>query len=44
MQNKSSDIVGKIQYTPNDSFELNYNFSADNNLDTSNYNFLEAKF
>ena len=43
MQNKSSDIVGQIQFTPNNNFELKYDFSADNNLDTMNYNFLETK-
>ncbi len=43
LQNKSSDIVGQIQYTPNDNFELNYNFSADNNLDATNYSLIEAK-
>jgi LPS-assembly protein len=43
MQNKSSDIVGQIIFTPNDIFEIDYNYSADNNLDTMNYNFLETK-
>ena len=43
MQNKSSDIVGKISFKPNDNFNLNYNYSADNSLDTVNYNFLETK-
>jgi LPS-assembly protein len=43
MQNKSSDIVGQIVFSPNDFFEIDYNYSADNNLDTVNYNFLESK-
>ena len=43
MQGKSSDIVGNITYSPNNNFDLNYNYSADNNLDTMNYNFVEAK-
>tara|TARA_B100001057_G_scaffold181109_1_gene181821 strand:- start:942 stop:3332 length:2391 start_codon:yes stop_codon:yes gene_type:complete len=43
MQSKSSDVVGRIELNPNDFFELNYDFSADNNLDTMNYNFAEAK-
>ena len=43
MQNKSSDIVGNISYTPNNILEFNYDFSADNNFDTMNYNYLEAK-
>ena len=44
MQTKSSDIVGNIVYTPSQNIEFSYNYSADNNLDTMNYNFLEAKF
>ena len=44
MQSKSSDIVGKITYTPNNLLSFNYNYSADNNLDTMNYNFVEAEF
>ena len=43
MQNKSSDIVGNISYTPNDNLEFNYDYSADNHLNTMNYNFVEAK-
>ena len=43
MQSKSSDIVGNINFSPSSNFDLNYNYSADNNLDTMNYNFLEAK-
>ena len=44
MQSKRSDIVGKIGFNPSKNFEINYNFSADNNLDGMNYNFLESKF
>ena len=36
MQNKSSDIVGIIDFNPSDNLKLNYEFSADNNLDTMN--------
>ena len=43
MQTKSSDIVGEILYNPNDYLEFNYNFSADNNLDTMNYNLVNSK-
>ena len=43
MQSKSSDVVGEISYMPNSNFEINYNFSADNSLDTINYNFLEVR-
>ena len=45
MNTKSSDIVGNINLFPsNKNFELNYNFSADNNLDTVNYNKIETTF
>ena len=43
MQTKSSDIVGEILYNPSDFIEFNYNFSADNNLDTVNYNLVNSK-
>jgi len=43
MRNKSSDIVGEIIFTPNNIFDVNYNYSADNNLDTMNYNSIETK-
>ena len=36
MQNKSSDIVGKFYYNLSENFNINYDFSADNNLDTIN--------
>ena len=36
MQNKSSDIVGIIDLNPSENLKLNYEFSADNNLDTMN--------
>ena len=44
MQNKRSDIVGKIGFNPSKNFEINYNFSADNNFDEVNYSFIESKF
>ena len=36
LQNKSSDLLGALKIKPNENFNLNYNFSADNNLDTIN--------
>ena len=42
--NKSSDIVGHIQFSPNNFFSSNYQFSLDNNLDVLKYNSLDAKF
>ncbi len=44
MHNKRSDIIGKLEFKPYENFEINYDFSADNDLDTMNYNFLESKF
>ena len=43
MQNKTSDVIGNLSFFPNEYFKLNYDFSADNNFDTMNYNKLETK-
>ena len=43
MQNKSSDLIGIIEFNQSDDFELNYEFSADNNLDTINSSKIDAK-
>jgi len=43
MQNKSSDIVGNLNFQPNSNFKINYDFSADNNLDTINYTKIETQ-
>ena len=42
MQNKASDVVGKFYLNPSDKFNLNYDFSADNNLDTINSSKIET--
>ena len=44
MNNERSDFIGQMEFKPYENFEINYNFSADNNLDTMNYTFLESKF
>ena len=36
LQNKSSDLLGALKIKPNENFNLSYDFSADNNLDTIN--------
>ena len=41
---KSSDIVGHIELSPNNFFKSNYSFSLDNNLDVLKYNSLDAQF
>ncbi len=40
--NKSSDIVGELKINPNKYINFNYNFSLDNNLETSNYNLAKS--
>ena len=44
MQNKSSDIVGNFNFQPNNNLKINYDFSADNNLETMNYTKIETEF
>ena len=39
---KTSDIVGNVKFVPNKNFNIDYNFSLDNNLDTSNYDSIIA--
>ena len=41
---KSSDIVGNAKFSPNKYFNINYDFSLDNNLDTSNYDSIKSTF
>ena len=36
MQNKSSDVIGLVDFNLSENLKLNYEFSADNNLDTMN--------
>ena len=43
MQTKSSDIVGNFDFKPNDKFNINYDFSFDNNLETVNYTKIETQ-
>ncbi|MDA9604203.1 hypothetical protein N9S39_00650 [Candidatus Pelagibacter sp.] len=42
MRTKSSDVVGGIKITPNNYFDFSYDFSLDNNLDTSNYSMAKS--
>jgi len=42
--NKTSDIVGSLNYSPNDIFKIDYDFSLDNNLTQNNYQLLGAEF
>ena len=43
MRNKSSDLVGNFGLNLNEMFDINYNFSADNNFESMNYNKLETE-
>ena len=42
MDQKRSDIIGAIDFNPNNFLNLQYNFSADNNLKSSNYDFIKS--
>jgi LPS-assembly protein len=41
--NKTSDIVGGLDFNPTDILKVNYNFSIDNNLDNKNYELLSSE-
>ena len=42
MNTKSSDLIGGIQFTPNNYINFDYDFSLDNNLKGSNYNMTKS--
>jgi len=42
--NKTSDILGELNYSPNNFFKINYKFSQDQNLKDTNYQMLENEF
>ena len=42
INNKSSDIIGSLNFKPNSNFNLDYNFSLDNDLNSTNYNLIKA--
>tara|TARA_B100000787_G_scaffold37275_1_gene26234 strand:- start:234 stop:935 length:702 start_codon:yes stop_codon:yes gene_type:complete len=44
LNKKKSNIFGEINYQPSEIFSLNYNFSVKNNLDTFEYNSIDAEF
>ncbi len=41
---KTSDIVGDINYSPNDHLKFNYDFALDNNLKDNNYELISSEF
>ncbi len=44
LNQKSSDIVGEILFKPKDFLDLKYDFSLDNDMETFNYNLVDATF
>ena len=42
--NEVSDLIGNLKYSPTTNFNLNYSFSVDNNLNDTNYDFVETNF
>ena len=42
LNNKYSDIIGKVKFDLFDNLNFEYDFMLDNNLDKTNYNYLEA--
>ena len=44
LNRKSSNIVGEMLFKPKEFLDLEYNFSLDNDLQTLNYNLVNAKF
>lgn len=38
----TSDLVGRAFFSPNDIFNISYNFSLDNDLNTLNYNYFDT--
>ena len=42
INNKTSDIIGSLNFKPNSNFNFDYNFSVDNDLNSTNYNLIKA--
>ena len=42
INNSSSDIIGSFAYKPNENFKIDYNFSMDNDLSSTNYNSIKT--
>ena len=43
INNKTSDIVGSFNLKPNKNINFDYNFSIDNDLSSTNYNFIKTE-
>ncbi|MBD1157154.1 LPS assembly protein LptD, partial [Pelagibacterales bacterium SAG-MED20] len=44
LDDKTSDIVGSLTYSPNEILKFNYDFSLDNNLNDTNYQLINSEF
>jgi LPS-assembly protein len=44
LADKSSDLIGNLNYNPNDILKLNYDFSLDDNLNNFNYQLINTEF
>ncbi len=42
INNKSSDLIGSINFRPNKNFDFDYSFSVDNDLSSTNYNLIKT--
>tara|TARA_B100001057_G_scaffold467782_1_gene526250 strand:+ start:3920 stop:6298 length:2379 start_codon:yes stop_codon:yes gene_type:complete len=42
INNKSSDLIGSINFKPNENFDVDYRFSLDNDFSSSNYNLIKT--
>ena len=42
LNNKNSDLVGALNFTPNENFNIDYNFSLDNDFSSTNYNLIKT--
>jgi len=43
INNKTSDIIGSFNFKPNKNINFDYNFSVDNDLSSTNYNFIKTE-
>ena len=42
LNNKGSDVIGSLVFEPNNNLKFDYNFSMDNNFESTNYNLLKT--
>ena len=42
LNNKSLDLIGSLNFTPNKNFNIDYSFSLDNDFSSTNYNLIKT--